>query len=706
MIFLNPLFLFGLAAAAIPLIIHLFNFRRPKRIEFSSLAFLHELKKSTMQRVRIKQWLLLLLRTLAIALLVLSFSRPTITGELAGSLGGRGRMSTAIVLDNSQSMLLRDGSGSYIEQARTIADALIDEMQTGDELYLLPTVSTENDATAFQNKSSARRALMAIEAGDGKMRLSTTVAEAKQLLESSANPNRKVYVLSDLQESTFADTLQQSSAGGAETHLIPIGERTHENIAISGVEVLSRILSVGQVVRLEATLVNFGDRPLNDLVVSLYLEGERVSRATTDLDVGETTRVPIAFTPRSTGWLGGQVEIEDSEFRIDDVRMFTLFIPEERRILVVGGERANTAYIELALSEAVTGRGVRFNVAVIQETALARESLGEYDTVVLTGVLDLSSGERAALAGYVRAGGGLLIFPGDDIVIEDYNAFFDDVGGGRVESITDPTGPGGFIAGFDRIDSEHALFEGMFETGDTESSPHLEQPDIFRMMLYQPGDGSEQTLIRLSGDRSFLQEIRYERGSVILFSIAPDESWSDFPVRGLFIPLLYRSIYYLSAGGSVMGEEFTAGEAAQVRLSGVADDAAITIESETGDSYLPDFRRAPGSRLALVDTGFLTTGIYNVTANEEIIRRFVVHPVPEESNLLTLSAEQAADLLTISLGQTVTELHLAGADTQEVKARLTTVRSGVELWNVFMMLALFTLLVEMLVEKKWRPEAV
>lgn len=706
MIFLNPLFLFGLAAAAIPLIIHLFNFRRPKRIEFSSLTFLHELQKSTMQRVRIKQWLLLALRTLAIALLVLSFARPTMTGEMAGPLGGRGRTSTAIVLDNSQSMLLRDGSGSYIEQARTIADALIEEMQTGDEIYLLPTISAVNEVVAFQNQASARRALMAIEVRDGNMRLSRTVAFASQLLESSANPNREVYVLSDLQESTFADTLQQRLPDGAVTYLIAIGNRTHENIAVTNIEVLSRILSVGQVVRLEATLTNFGDRPVNDLVVSLYLDGERVSRATTDLDVGETTRVPIAVTPRSTGWLAGQAEIEDADFRNDDVRRFTLFIPEERSILVVGGGRTTTAYIELALSEEVTGRGVRFNVESIQETALARASLGNYDTVVLTGVTDISSGERAALAGFVRAGGGLLVFPGEDLVIEDYNALFDELGGGRIESITDRAETGGYVAGFDRIDSEHALFEGMFESSETGSSPRLEQPDIYRMMMYQPGDGSEQTLIRLSGDRSFLQEIRHELGSVILFAVAPDESWSDFPVRGLFIPLLYRSIYYLSAGGSVMGEKFTAGEAAQVRLTGVADGATVTIDSGTGDSYLPEFRRAPGSRLALIGPGFLTTGIYNVKADEEIIRRFVVHPIPGESNLRTLSPEQAAGLLAIALGQPVAELQIAGIEAQQVKAQLTTVRSGVELWNVFMMLALFTLLAEMLVEKKWRPEAV
>jgi hypothetical protein len=132
MTFLNPFILLGLAAAAIPLIIHLFNFRKPKRVDFSSLAFLKERQKTTMQRVRIKQWLLLLLRTLAIGCLVLAFARPTLTGGLGTALGGRATTSIALVIDNSLSMTLRDVQGEYLEQARAIAGSIIDQKEPAD----------------------------------------------------------------------------------------------------------------------------------------------------------------------------------------------------------------------------------------------------------------------------------------------------------------------------------------------------------------------------------------------------------------------------------------------------------------------------------------------------------------------------------------------------------------------------------------------
>jgi len=578
-------------------------------------------------------------------------------------------------------------------------------MQSGDELYLNPTVTTSPSSTAHQNQASALQALMSIEADEGTMILNRTVAPASDLLKTSANPNKEVFVLSDLQESTFSNGIQTELEKETVLHLIPVGTRAHNNIAISEIEVLSRILSEGELVRMEATLINYGERSAEDVVVSLYLEGERVARATASLAAGESTRVPIAVTPRSAGWLGGQIEIQDSDFRSDDVRNFTLFIPEERRILVVSGQASTTVYIELALSEEVTQRRVRFDVERIEETALARATLGTYDTVVLSGVIDLSSGERAALIEYVRAGGGLLIFPGDGLVISDYNVLLEALGGGQIESITDPAGGDVSVAGFDQFDVEHALFEGMFEADQASGTPRLEQPDIFRMMMYQPGNGTEQTLIRLSGNRSFLQEIRHDLGSVILFAVAPENEWSDFPVRGLFIPLLYRSIYYLSAGGSVMGEEFTVGSAAQIRLPGVSSNATVTVDAENGDSYIPELRRSPGNTLALIGSGFLSKGLYNVVVDRQVVRRFAVHPVIEESNLELLEAEEAAAELTRALGNPVNILDLSNSDTETVKAQLVTVRTGVELWNVFMMLALVMLLAEMLVEKKWRPEA-
>lgn len=705
MTFLNPLFLIAMTAAAIPLLIHLFNFRKPTRIDFSSLAFLQELQKSTMQRVRIKQWLLLALRTLAIGALVLAFSRPTITGTLAG-FGSQGKASSVIVFDNSKSMSLRDGGGAYLEQARNIGTGLIDLMESGDEVFLLPTITSVTTAMPMQSRISARQAVMNISLQGGEMILNEVVRRAAKLLETSANPNRDIYVLSDLQQSTFLDSVEVDFPEDIRVYLLPIGEQVHDNIAISDVRVLSRILSVGEVVRLVVRVQNYGDRAVANLVVSLFLEDERVAQATVNLGPGEIASVPVAVTPRVTGWLHGQVRIQDSDFEADDQRSFTLFIPDRRKLLLVEGSTADSRFLHLALSGEMTTQRVQFDVTRVDETSLATVSIGQFDTIILNGISDMSSGERSSLSRYVKDGGGILLFPGDDIAEDDYNALLSELGAGRISETIAGVGDNVSVAVFDRIDHEHALFEGMFSEDPEGKAPVLEQPEIFRLMPYHPGQADERTLIRMSGDQVFLQEIRSGLGSLILFSVAPTLKWSDFPVRGLFVPLLYRSIYYLAAAGSVTGEEFVEGSAAQLRLGGIEEGASITIESSSGLLYMPELRRVPGGLLASIKPGYLKVGTYDVIFNSEIIRRFSVHPVSRESELKMYTDTDAAQVLSKALGNPVSIIDTRAGTADELKERVQTARTGVELWNVFLLLALFSLIAEMIVEKKWRPETV
>ncbi|MDE2827481.1 MAG: BatA domain-containing protein, partial [Bacteroidota bacterium] len=117
MAFINPLILFGLIAAAIPLLVYLFNFRRPQRLDYSSLALLHALQRTTLQRIRIRNWLLLLLRTLALCVLVIAFARPTLTDSAGTRFFGRSSMSAVLALDASLSMMQRDSDGTRLEQA-------------------------------------------------------------------------------------------------------------------------------------------------------------------------------------------------------------------------------------------------------------------------------------------------------------------------------------------------------------------------------------------------------------------------------------------------------------------------------------------------------------------------------------------------------------------------------------------------------------
>lgn len=704
MTFLNPFLLLGLAAAAIPLIIHLFNFRRPRRVNFSSLAFLHELKKSTMQRVRIKQWLLLALRTLAIAALVLAFARPTLTGPLAGRLGGSGRTTTALVLDNSTSMTLRDGSGAYLEQGQTIVGSFLSEFESGDEVLLATTPASSERAVFHQNMASAQAALDDVATVSGNEKLTAAISRAGERLADRPTINRDVFVISDFQRSMLSDSARIDLPEGTRVLLVPVGTDGRGNLAVSDVQVRSQIISEGQPVQFEATITNYGSDDIRGVVASLFLDGQRIGQATVDVQAGARASARFVAAPRSRGWLSGHVEIDDNQYLFDNRRPFALHVPQERKLLMISGLQAQSSYLSLGISSDLARSGARFVTDEILETTLASTSLGSYDAVILNGVETLSSGERASLEQYVRNGGGLLVFAGEDMQAADYNAFFEAIGAGRLQRVEGE--PGDAVIGtFSRVDVDHPLFEGMFEPGVDGRIPQLEQPVIFRSAIYDPGAGNEQTIIGMSSGAPFLQEMRVDQGSVLFYSVEAGASWSDMPVRGLFIPLLYRSLYYLSATGSVSGEEMIAGGSLQLLLPDVSSGTTITVHDESGLEFIPDQRDVFGGVVLNLSGSFFLPGLYDLMDQDRMVRRIAVQAPSAESDLALERPEAVrehfASLTDAEVG--IMDVALSGA--VPLEEQLRAARTGVELWNVFLGLALLFLVLEMVVSKHFRPEA-
>lgn len=705
--FLNPLALAALAAAVIPLVIHLFNFRRPRKVDFSSLAFVKELQKTTMQRVRIKQWLLLLLRMLAIAFLVLAFARPTLTGDLVGSVGGQARSSVVLLLDNSLSMTLRDSGGEYLRQAKDIAAGLVDALQAGDEIYVATTAGDRSATASFSNRGPALEAVEEVEAGVGAETLPSAAQRAARMLEEASHLNREVYLISDVQRTALPDTSTLEFPDDVRLYLLPIGDRTYTNVAVTEVRVESRIIEVGQPVRITATLANYGSDPLEGYVASVYMEGERLAQATADLAPGVPTTVTFAATPQRRGWLSGTVQIEDDAFSYDNERYFAVNVPERRRILLVRGEGQSLDYMQLALSPDL-GRGrVAFDVTTIPETGLAAAGLNGYDAVVLVGPSSLSSGEIAALTRYIEAGGGVMLTPGAGASAAEYNALLDQLGAGDISGFSGELGSGRSIAAFERVDFEHALFEGVFMREELRDERRVERPDIYYAMNYTPGAGTEQTLIRLSNGFPFLQEIRHGRGIAFLLAVAPDTRWSDIPVRGLFIPLVYRSMYYLSASESTTGEQLTAAKDAEIRIAGVSDSEQLRLIGPDGSEYVPEQRTLFGALLLSVEgSAVRTPGIYDVRSGETLIRRIAFNMDASESDLSSFGDSDARERLSEALGNDVQLIDAAGERPADVVQAIAAQRTGMELWNVFLLLALLTLVAEMIVAKQWRSETV
>lgn len=699
MTFLNPLVLLGLIAAGIPLIIHLFNFRRPQRIDFSSLAFVRELEKTTMRRVRIKQWLLLLMRTLALAALVLAFARPTLTGRLAHVVGGDARAAVGILIDNSRSMTLRDTRGEVLGQALEASRAIVEQARDGDEFYLLTTAGpTSNQIVAFRNREGVLDYISEVTAGDGTVDLVAAASRLGGDLAESPLLNKELYVVADAQSATFGDSSATALTDETLVRLVKLNDRVVDNVGVASVRVESRIVEVGQPVTIVADFTNYGRRDIEGYVASVFLDDQRVAQATLSIAAGETATARFTATAATRGWLEGTVVGEEDDYPYDDKRYFALHVPEERRVLIVAGEGEPTNHLELALSPQLSRDDVLFDVTRIVERDLPAQPVESFDAVVLVGLASVSSGEIATLSQYVDQGGGLLIFPGDASDFTDLDALLMSVGGGRVTGMLGETS-------VETVELEHPLFSGVFDEQSLAQGRSVEQFGITTAAVYQPGGGSEQTLIGLSSGSPFMQEIRHGSGASLFIAVAPNPSWSDFPVRGLFVPLLYRSIFYLSAGEQLGGDDLTVGRPGEIRLTGVSRDSEVRLVAPSGDEILPETRNLFGALLLQTSEQITEAGVYEIRAGNEIVRRVAYNLRPDESDLSMYRPDEAADVLGGALEHPVSAI--SGRDTaaSEIQRAIQTARTGVELWNVSLVLALLFLAAEMLIEKRWRPEA-
>lgn len=687
MTFLNPLFLIGLAAAAIPIAVHLFNFRRPQRVDFSTLRFLRELEATAVQRVRIRQWLLLALRTLAILFLVLAFAQPTLS-ESDGVLEEGGARSVALVLDNSRSMTLRDAQGALLDQAKEAALSVVDAAGRGDEQTVLPTaLPPEYRPVPFTTPGPALDAVAAVEPLPGAEPLTAAVARAASVLDGAANARREIVVFSDLQAATFTDSASAALPEDVALTLVPFGARPQVNTAVTDVRVVSQIVEPGRPVRLEATVVRHGGRA-ETVGVGLSLSGQRVAETAVDLRPGEPATATFTVTPPARGWVGGEVRLEPDAAEWDDARYFALRVPPPPRVLVVRGDGERADFVTLALGVAAEQGGLVLNE--IAEGALASADLDRYDAVVLVGPDTFAAPDR--LAAFVAEGGGVLAFPGGQP--EALNPLLQAVGGGQIRGVVGEAGGDG-IGGTTDADLDHPLFSGVFD----EARPSLERPAVRQAARYTPGGGDETTIIGLQAGPPLLQEIRRGEGSVLLFGVAPDPAWSDLPERGLFVPLLYRAAAYLAAGTAVADRgELTVREGGAVRVEGVEGGQPLRLVGPDGVSVTPAQRTVPGAVVLDVDEAVARAGLYRVVQGDRTLRVVAVNEDARESDPAALDPEEAAERLRTLTGRPVRLVDgadaLAAGDGQP---------RGLPLWTVCLALALACLVAETLVTTRWRP---
>jgi hypothetical protein len=692
MIFLNPLFLFGLAAAAIPIIIHLLNLRKIRTIEFSTLTFLKELERTQIRRIKLRQLLLLILRTLLIIFIVFAFSRPAFRGS-AGVIGAEARTTAAIILDNSASMGTYDERGSLFRQAIDRALDVMEVLRDGDHIILLRQSDLPDATTPSPTADRIRvtRHIQETKLSSRHRPLDSALVVSRDLMELSPHLNAELYIISDMQSAHWLggrETVFESFDREVKTYVIPLGAGRAENAAIENVSFRSALVEPGKPIAFDVVIRNHGTVDLHDHITSVYLDGVRVAQKNLDITGQAAGSTEFLITPERTGLIHGYVEIEDDAFPPDNRYYFTLMIPERINILLVGSNSDDIQFIRTALS-ARTGTGTD---SVIRTEFSSAENfpavnLNEYDILIVSNVPAWSDAQADRITRFIEEGGGFILFPGENMDIENYNrTLLVRLGLPSITGVRSYERSGSVR--LDRIDYDHPIFSGVFEEqlrGEM-TIDRIESPRIQKMLTFESPRPTDAPVIGAAGDNLFLLSARRGYGAVLMYSVQPILQWSDLPLRGIFVPLMHRSVLYASTAEH-RDESFTAGETALVTLpaSRVLPDAAFTlIHPDNSEERIQPRHLATGGAYQFSIESADEPGVYRIYAGDQPVKSFAVNLHSGESDGDRLEIEETKSML----GEYGLErVQFLEPDTDIAHAVLEG-RYGTELWKTFLLLAL------------------
>ncbi|HEY4186333.1 MAG TPA: VWA domain-containing protein [Polyangia bacterium] len=614
--FLAPSLLLGLLAAFLPWYVHRLGRRRANPLPFAAIQLLLRAEREVAARRRLRDVLLLIVRTAVAAALPLLFARPftEVRSDLPASTG---RPQTAVViLDDSASLQRRTGplTGSTLfEAARGRTRALLENMAPESDVALL--LGCEGSPSPVAEPSSDRSRLLAaldaVKVSARRADLSAALGRAAQVARAGAHGERHIYLVTDLQASGFASEATPAPADVSVT-VVPVGATEQwDNRAITDLTATPAPDLGAQGLAVVAEIANFSARPASHLAVALRVDGDEVGRGFVDIAPGARIHKRFLHSFPLGGTAGAaaheiEVALEPDRFPLDDTRRTRVEISRGLRILVVDGDPRTVRNEDevFFLEAALRAGGSHFQVQVALPDELAARNLGDYAAVFLANVARPNDAAAAALVRYVEGGGGVFISVGDKVDADVWNQRLHKIlpqplGLRRTAAARPGTQDGETVdtrpaERLGPIDRRHPLLAGFTAGGEGLASARFFQ---YELLEPSPSDGTRHVILRYETGAPALVEAEIGAGRVLLLTTTVDREWTDLPIRPGFLPLIQEAARRLAGApsGDAIGT-LIIGASREIRCA--AEDRRIEITKPSGDvrALIPDAPSDPGAK--------------------------------------------------------------------------------------------------------------
>ena len=673
--FANPLFLIALSAILIPIIIHLFNFRRYKTVYFSNVKMLEEVLLKTKKESRLLQYLVLALRILAIAALVLAFAQPYIPKNKINARNGN---VVTVFVDNSFSMDANAKDGNSLYDAVEAAKNVVNAFSYSDD-YILVTHDFSAKQSHILNKDEMLSLLDDISISPHSRSMSEIMVFAQNTASYSQKNNHINYFISDFQKNSFdgavfgSDSLQTN-------FLIPINAKHTDNVSVDSCWFLTPVFNVGQQVTLTVRIHNYGTTDVNKLPVRLYVNNEQKAIAAVDVKAESYADYQLNYTITEDGTQCGVVRIEDSPITYDDELYFVYQVASANNVVVVKSK-------ENRYLKAMYGMDSLFVYQEMPERQVNYSQFKQCNLLVLDQLKEVSSGLASEIEKYVNGGGTLLVFPGEEMNLSSMNAMLGSMGAGHYGELLQ----GNLKVG--TINYESVYFsDAVQKNKDKVTMPQVSR--YFPILAPSAVTASEQVM-QLENGNPFLTVYSYGRGRVMLSAVPLDDNFGDAHRNALFfVPL--HNVAIMNVKQSRLYNIIGMDEYASVSNKSTSAEKVYTVKAQDNSmDFIPEQRLAGNEVMLYFHSQVDKAGLYDVFLDDVKMTSLAFNYNRKESDLDYFDKDDLK-----SMGGD--HIQLIDAQTKDLTKNISDNFNGTSLWRYFVLFALLCLITEICLLRFWK----
>lgn len=669
--FLYPYFLWALAIIAIPIIIHLFYFRRFKKVYFTNVRFLKDIKEETAARSKLRNLLVLLSRILALVALVLAFCLPFLKDDEARI----GKKASSIFIDNSFSMEAKASDVILLEKAKNYAREVINSHNEDDVIQIL-THDFEGQHQRLVDKEEALNLVEDIVISPSSRSLSDISKRQKQLLSKENVEFRNLYWISDFQKSMVnLDSLIDTSF---QHYALPLQSVEESNISIDSAWFSSPVVRLNEPNTVFVKMTNRGNSTAENVRLAAMHDGQEKPISVVDLSPGATLIDTFNLSVSKAGWQNLQVQLTDHPVTFDDRYHLSFQVADKINILTLGETNTSTSLIK-ALESISSIVATKQLVKQVDYSQLSKQNM-----VILDGVMSISTGLTNALRGYVSNGGNVLIFPPKNADITQFNLLLKALNTDQLVSWNETSRE------VSSINTDEFVFKDVFSV----INRNVRLPNTSGAYTLDRSGKNKETLLRYRDGESYIGKYVLDKGRTYLCS-APLEKALNTLVKDaeIFIPMVYK-MALSSSDDTPMA--YTIGNDELIEVQGQWDLEDRTLEIKGQTNFIPGMTRVGGSTMLNINNQVQKDGVYDLVSKEETIQKLAFNYDRTESELQFFLPEE----LEKKWGQNV---RLIESNNQSQLAQvLKESEEGQPLWKWLLIFTLIFLAIEQLLLRLWK----